>query len=201
MASPGPHPDPSQSPRPPARHTRRGLVGVAVGVGVGIGAVLVFQLRDMIGARTDVGGLAALSQVQAHLRPIDACRIEYNTRKVGVGQDDSTSIRIYACNPGEVFPTPVLYKVPADWPYRHLAFSAERSNAAVRWKIMVDRERVPFDQLEAALGSVAPDIGSTYPALHAALVADRTAEREALDRAEAQRERARQRAKDSYPPR
>ena len=169
-------------------------------IGVGAGVAFFVLARNDLGGRTDVGDLEALGGVQAQLRPIDACRMEFNTRTVGANQDKGDHVRIYACD-AEMFAAPVRMPVPENWPYRKQPFSfmANRSSKDARWAIAVHQSQVAFPDLVKALESIAPSIASGYANARANLDAQEKASKETLRRAEEEQERARQKAKGTYP--
>ena len=173
-----------------------GVIAGAIAVGVGVG----FSLFGRAGGRTDVGGLEGLRSVQEQLRPIDACRMEFNLRTFGVGQDNGERIEVYGCT-RELLPMPVMFPVPPSWPYRTLAFEAHRASTRERWSIEVDQSRIPFPDLVAAFQSIAPLIAAQYPALRAEHDAHAKKKKDDGEAAERERQRARQKAKESYPSR
>ncbi len=169
-------------------------------VGIVGGGYVMFSLNRSLTEGSDVGDLPELASVQATLRPLDICRIEYMMRTVGANQDKSERVRISPCR-SEMFPPTLYLSVPPTFPQRNMRFSIHRSSRSDEFTISVDKSRVAFGDLVTALTVLAPDVAARYPAARAAQDAADRAAQEQLQKNEAERARAQQRSRESYPTR
>lgn len=191
---------PTQPARKSGKNTILIIAMVAVVVGGMAAAVMVLGRKPtdvgMIG-KTDVGGLQVLADIQAQLRPLRACGVEYGERgrrgKVG----SHTDVWVSACENDRF--AGVRIAVPTERQVERVAFNLERDSVSEPWKILVDKNQVPFPELERALKQLSPFLAEEVPsrlaqAIEVKVAADR--ERQAREAAEPGRREA---AKNSYP--
>lgn len=176
------------------------VVAMALVFGVLGAAFAMFMIRDSLLKGSDVGDLPQFANVQATLRPLDVCGIEYMMRTVGANQDKRGRVRIYRCT-NEAFPMPIYLTAPTSFSERSLHFTIERSSREKPFAIRVDKSRVAFGELVDGLAILAPDIAARYPALRAEADAREAKDQADLRRQEAERDRARQQSRESYPSR
>lgn len=175
------------------------ILGVA-GVCAAGGAFLAWRLLAHRG-QTDVGGLAALASVQAQLRTVDACRIEYDYNTPGRYRERYRRIVfITPCGKPEIFPWKGRVNLSAEWAHEGLAFEAVRSSVADDWSILVDQERVPFPILVAGLGELTPIVVREAAGALAQARAEEAAGSAAYEENQRRLKQERERSQGSYPP-
>ena len=177
------------------------ILGVTVvAMGGGIFAALKLLGRDA--GKTDVGDLEALASVQAQLRAVNACRIEYNQwTRSHHRQMHRRNVFITRCDtPG---PTAWNAKVvlPEQWSHDALSFKAERSSLKDDWSILVHPEAVPFPVLVAGLEELAPILVRDAPAALAKSQADEAAADAKYEERQRQQEEQRRQNQEGYPTR
>ncbi|MHA7632984.1 hypothetical protein [Corallococcus sp. M7] len=174
------------------------LLGVMV-LAMGGGIFAALKLLGGGASKTDVGGLEALASVQAQLRPVDACRIEYNQwSRSHHRQMHRRNVFITSCG-ASIWSAKVV--LPEGWSHDALSFKAERSSVKDDWSILVDTQAVPFPVLVAGLGELAPIVARDASE---ALAKSRAAEAEGnakYEEHQRQQEQQRRQNQESYPSR
>ncbi|MBK6692203.1 MAG: hypothetical protein IPG50_08355 [Myxococcales bacterium] len=173
------------------------LAAALVAIGAVLAGAIVFGLSRGQGG-DDVGDLDALQAVQAQLRPLDACDLQYNTH-ASRHQYLNNMIAVQPCSGNSFLKPRVLIPVPANWPYKKLRFGGRRFSQHFRWTIEVDRASVPFQDLVAALESMAPTIVATYPGELARKLAEEANAKQKYEADLEERRRAGEKAKETYP--
>ncbi len=174
------------------------LATVFVTLGAVLAGVLGYGLSRSRNGGDDVGDLEALKGVQAQLRPLDACDLQYNTH-ASRHQYLNNMIAVQPCSGNSFLKPRVLIPVPANWPYKKLRFGGRRFSQHFRWTIEVDRASVPFQDLVAALESMAPTIVATYPGELARKLAEEANAKQKYEADLEERRRAGEKAKETYP--
>ncbi|AKQ65612.1 hypothetical protein A176_002524 [Myxococcus hansupus] len=190
-------------PSEPARTSGKGAIFIFAAVAmVGGVAATTFLLNrkptdiGMIG-KTDVGGLQALAGIQVQLRPLRACSAQYGERGRRGRTGSHTEVIVTACeNDGFGF---VRISVPTERQVERVAFNLARNSISEPWKILVEKDQVPFPELERALTQLAPFLAEEVPSKLAQAVEEKlAADREFQERKAAEPAR-RKAAQDSYP--
>ncbi|NVJ01327.1 hypothetical protein HV824_24885 [Myxococcus sp. AM009] len=193
----------SSSSKQPTRQSGKSTVLVLAAVAMvgGVAATTILLSRKptdigMIG-KTDVGGLQVLADIQTQLRPSRACSIRYGERGRRGKTGSHTEVVVSACeNDRFAF---VRITVPTERQVERVAFDLERNSVSEPWKILVDKDQVPFPELERALTQIAPFLAEEAPSrLAKAIEEKRAADREFQERQAAEPAR-RKAAQDSYP--
>ncbi|WP_147451971.1 hypothetical protein [Corallococcus sp. CA041A] len=175
-----------------------GCVVLAMGGGV-------FAALKLLGngaGKTDVGNRKALASVQAQLRTVDACVIEYNQwPRSHHRQMHRRNVFITSCDAKGLVPRSAKVVLPEQWSHDALSFKAERSSVKDEWSILVDTEAVPFPVLVAGLEELAPIVARDASE---ALEKSRAAEAESnakYEEQQRQQEQQRRQNQESYPSR
>ena len=114
------------------------------------GAAAYMSMRDSI-VREDVGDNAALRPLQEQLADFPGCNIRYRTHH----RMSDTTVLLGGCGESAAHAS---ISVPSGWRFPDLAFEATRDAANRRWRIYVDKSKVPLDTLVTALGKLAPAV-------------------------------------------
>ena len=187
----------------PERKSRKSAVLILAAVAmVGGVAAATFLLNrkptdiGMIG-KTDVGGLQALAGIQAQLRPLRACGVQYGERgrrgKVG----SHTAVWVSACENDRF--AGVSIGVPTERQVERVAFNLERASVSEPWKILVEKDQVPFPELERALNQLSPLLAEEVPSKLAQAIEEKLAAHRAWQERQAAEPARRKAAQDSYP--
>ena len=144
---------PRRSPQPPAKKSVWLIVAVAatVATGVLLGALLIGLTKGGFLTTTDVGTLSELAPIQAQLMPLDACEISYARRDKRGNRAHLESVFIKPCS-GDRNDSVVL-TVPRR---SGVGFSMERDTQGSPFKVLVEKDDVPFPELVAALNAYTP---------------------------------------------
>ncbi|MCY1043294.1 hypothetical protein OV208_18400 [Corallococcus sp. bb12-1] len=170
-------------------------------VAMGGGIFVALKLLGSAG-KSDVGDLEALASVQAQLRAVDACRIQYNHwPRSHHRQMHRLSVFITPCGASGIAPSSGKVKLPESWAHDALAFEAERSSVTDDWSILVNSEAVPFPVLLAGLSELAPIVVRDAPGALAKMRADEAEGNAKYEEGLRRREQQRQQNQDSYPSR
>ena len=102
---------------------------------------------------SDVGALAELAPVQAKLMPLDACKISYAARDKRGNRSHLESVFVDSCTGRDRFEA-VVITVPRG--PRGLGFVMERDAQSERFKVLVEKDEVPFPDLVTALSTYTP---------------------------------------------
>ncbi|RKH15590.1 hypothetical protein D7Y13_19765 [Corallococcus praedator] len=191
---------PMQPARKSSKNTILIIAAVAVVVGGMSAAVMLLGRKPtdvgMIGM-TDVGGLQALADIQAQLRPLRACGVEYGERgrrgKVG----SHTDVWVSACENDRF--AGVRIAVPTERQVERVAFNLERGSVSEPWKILVDKNQVPFPELERALEQLSPFLAEEVPSRLAQAIEAKLAAHREWQESQAAEPGRRDAAKNSYP--
>ncbi|NOK17493.1 hypothetical protein [Corallococcus carmarthensis] len=177
------------------------MLGITV-LAVGGGIFAASKLFGSGAGKTDVGDLKALASVQAQLRTVDACVIEYNQwARSYHRQMHRRNVFITPCDAPGLFPRNAKVVLPEQWSHDALAFKAERSSVKDDWSILVDPEAVPFPVLVAGLEELAPIVARDAPAALAKSLADEAEGKAKYEESQRQQEEQRRQNQDSYPSR
>lgn len=109
---------------------------------------------------SDVGALAELAPVQAKLMPLDACKISYAERDKRGNRKHFESVFVHTCT-GRARVESVVIKVPSA-PRGVVGFVMERDAQSERFKVLVEKDEVPFPDLVATLGTYTPIIVENF---------------------------------------
>jgi hypothetical protein len=109
---------------------------------------------------SDVGHLPELAHVQDALRPLDACAMEYARRDKHGHRAHFESVFVTPCSDRSAV---VVVKVEDGWGRRGVGFELARSASDQRWRVLVEKDEVPFADLVGALNAYAPIIAVEYP--------------------------------------
>ncbi|AGC49237.1 hypothetical protein MYSTI_07965 [Myxococcus stipitatus DSM 14675] len=185
------------SPEPPLANRAPWPLFIGLGMALVVPAAVIgySQLRGDSSGSTDVGALQDLAELQARLRPIPACRVEYGVR--GGRHGSSSSVRVWPCGAERL--DFVSVKVPEERRTQDVVFDLVRESPSEPWQVLVDKDRVAFPSLKRTLEQLAPVLVEDAPKETERV----RLERDALSRAEAAREDAerarREETKGSYP--
>ncbi|QDE91187.1 hypothetical protein BHS06_20630 [Myxococcus xanthus] len=191
---------PTQPAQKSGKNTILIIAAVAMVVGgIGAATLLLGRQPSDVGSlgETDVGGLQELAAIQAQLRPLRACGIEYGERGRRMKSGSHTSVWVSACENDRF--AGVRIEVPTARQVEGVTFDLERSSVSEPWKILVDKNQVPFPELKRTLEQLTPFLVEEIPsrlaqAIEAKVAADR--ERQKRQAAEPARREA---SKNSYP--
>ncbi|CAM3206642.1 hypothetical protein G4177_34275 [Corallococcus sp. ZKHCc1 1396] len=177
------------------------MLGVTV-VAMGGGIFAAVKLLGRDAGKTDVGDLEALASVQAQLRTVNACRIEYNQWSRS-SQREAYRRNVFITHCDAVGRTSWNAKVvlPEEWSHDALAFKAERSSLKDDWSILVHPEAVPFPVLVAGLKELAPILVRDAPAALAKSQAEDAAAAARYEERQRQQEEQRRQNQEGYPSR
>lgn len=174
-------------------------ISLVWGLGIAVGLLAVGLQRGGFLTTTDVGELPQFAQMQAQLRPLDICRVEYALRDKRGARRHLDTLFIETCSRGAY--DHVLLPVPTTWDRKHLGFELRRWSTSDRFALLVEKRDVPFPDLVAAVEAFTPVIVAEFPSK----LAEVRAQMEVYDRDVTRRreaEEARKRgAADSYPAR
>ncbi|WP_426752783.1 hypothetical protein [Myxococcus sp. Y35] len=148
----------------------------------------------------DVGQLPELAAVQAQLSALDACEMEYGSRKSSnrARWTGSTSrVKVVPC--GTFSSLGISVPVPPELQASDVTFDMRRGSVKAPWKILVVKEETSFPALKKSLEQLAPHLLTQYP-IERQRDADLDAQwaRERQARKDAERA-LKEEAKDSYP--
>jgi hypothetical protein len=132
------------------------LVSIA---SLAVGLVWVGLRKGGMLTLSDVGHLPALAELQDQLRPLEACHLEYARRDKHGHRGHFENVFISPCNDESVV---ILVKVDDSWGRRGVGFQLSRSAVDQPWKVLVEKDEVPFTELLGALHAFAPVISTEY---------------------------------------
>ncbi|MFP2962025.1 hypothetical protein ACLEPN_30620 [Myxococcus sp. 1LA] len=159
------------SPTPPAQpsQVKKLFIGLAAIAGLALvagGAVAVAAGTVPMGwmRTTDVGQLPELAAVQAQLSSLDACEMQYGSRRRanGVGSTGSKDmIRVEPCGTSSAYGISVW--VPLELQVSGVAFNMKRGSVKAPWKILIEKEQTAFPALKQSLEQLTPLLLTQYP--------------------------------------
>ncbi|QDE69366.1 hypothetical protein [Myxococcus xanthus] len=155
-------------PTPPARMSvvKKNIIGFSVvTLGIALTGVVTLGIRPMGWIRTtNVGRLPELAAVQAQLLPLDACEVEYGSRRGSGGRRWIGSQEYAYVTPcGTPSSYRISVRVPSERQVRDVAFDMRRSSVSAPWKILVDKDQTAFPALKQSLEQLAPFLLTQYP--------------------------------------
>ncbi|QDE91189.1 hypothetical protein BHS06_20640 [Myxococcus xanthus] len=155
-------------PTPPARMSvvTKKIIGFSVvTVGIALTGVVTMGIQPMGWMRTtNVGRLPELAAVQAQLLPLDACEVEYGSRRGSGGRRWIGSQEYAYITPcGTPSSYRISVRVPSERQVRDVAFDMRRSSVSAPWKILVDKDQTAFPALKQSLEQLAPFLLTQYP--------------------------------------
>ena len=154
----------SEASDPVKRPPRVNMVAVLLGawvVGGGLAALSIGIKPGGFLSTSNVGELAALADIQLQLMPVDACNIEYAGRDKRGNRKHLDALFIETCSQGAY--DHMVLGVPETWGRKGVGFEMTRSARDQRWRILVEKKEVPFEDLTAALTDFAPRIAKELP--------------------------------------
>ncbi|MCP3102445.1 hypothetical protein LZ198_26585 [Myxococcus sp. K15C18031901] len=147
--------------------------------------------------KTDVGALPELAGIQARLRPLNACGIQYGERGRRIKSGSHSAVWVSACEQDRF--QGIHLVVPAGRQVERVTFDMTRGSTSEPWAILVDKNLVAFPDLEKALEQLAPLIQEEAPTKLALAIEERAAKERQRQENEAAEKARREAAKDSYP--
>ncbi|ABF91566.1 hypothetical protein MXAN_4383 [Myxococcus xanthus DK 1622] len=155
-------------PTPLARMSviKKNIIGFSVvTVGIALTGVVTMGIQPMGWMRTtNVGRLPELAAVQAQLLPLDACEVEYGSRRGSGGRRWIGSQEYAYVTPcGTPSSYRISVRVPSERQVRDVAFDMRRSSVSAPWKILVDKDQTAFPALKQSLEQLAPFLLTQYP--------------------------------------
>ncbi len=196
---------PPSTPPEPLSQVKKLTIALAAVGGLALvagGAVAVASGTAPMGwmRTTDVGQLPALAAVQAQLSSLDACEMEYGSRKRanGVGSTGSRGrVRVYPC--GTSSAVGITVNVPQELQARDVTFNMKRGSVTAPWKILIEKEQTAFPALKQSLEQLTPLLLTQYPIARQRDADERTqSARDWAAHKDAERAR-KEAAKNSYP--
>lgn len=130
-------------------------------VGIALGLLIVGFKKGGFLTTTDVGELEQFAEVQKQLRPLDACSIHYALRDKRGNRQHFDAVFVEACSRGSY--DHVVIRVPETWGHKHVGFELTRDGVGDRFKVLVEKDEVPFDDLVAAMNDLMPRVANEYP--------------------------------------
>jgi hypothetical protein len=163
-------------------------------LGVGLGVLGIGLKKGGFLTTTDVGGLDALGPIQARLMALNICEMQHATRDKRGNRTHRETIFVTPCSTARAYER-VVIKVPQ----RAVHYEMKRSSSADRFKILVEKDDVVFDDLVSALGEHASILENTY---QRQLDQDRAMDanyQRGVDEARKAEQERKERAKGSFP--
>ncbi|SDE27652.1 hypothetical protein ACN6A1_14655 [Myxococcus virescens] len=191
-------------PTPPSQMSvvKKNIIGFSVvTLGIALTGAVTLGIQPMGWMRTtNVGQLPELAAVQAQLSSLDACDIEYGSRKSANGTrwtGSQSTARVTPCGTSSSFWISV--PVPPERQVDNVAFDMKRGSVKAPWKILVEKKQTAFPALKQSLELLAPHLLTQYP-IERQRDADRKAQwaRERQARKDAERA-LKEDAQNSYP--
>ncbi|NOJ51067.1 hypothetical protein [Myxococcus sp. CA005] len=145
---------------------KKNIIGFSVvTVGIALTGVVTMGIQPMGWMRTtNVGRLPELAAVQAQLLPLDACEVEYGSRRGSGGRRWIGSQEYAYVTPcGTPSSYRISVRVPSERQVRDVAFDMRRSSVSAPWKILVDKDQTAFPALKQSLEQLAPFLLTQYP--------------------------------------
>ncbi|MCP3061491.1 hypothetical protein LXT21_22150 [Myxococcus sp. K38C18041901] len=164
----------------------------AMGAGVMLGGSRAGDSEEI-----DVGALQEMAGIQAQLRSLNACGIQYGVRGRRMKSGSHEYVRVSACEQDRFAGARI--DVPTAQQVRQVTFNLERGAVSEPWKIRVDKSQVSFPDLQRTLEQLAPLLREKAPEALTRAIAERaSADRHRQESDAAERAR-REAAKGSYP--
>lgn len=140
---------------------RRWLLGIGMSVATIVTIVVLMGLqKGGFLTLTDVGELPELADVQARLMPLDLCGLEYADRDKHGHRTSFDYLHTRPCSSSRYEGMAVA--VPAVWGYKNVGYELTRDGPGERFKILVEKDEVPFTDLLGALGDHVPVLVEKY---------------------------------------
>lgn len=136
-----------------------GVFGMAVLVVGGVVLAVGMQKGGFL-TLTDVGELPELADVQARLMPLDLCEIEYAGRGKLGQRTRFDHLRTSPCS-GDGYEG-MSVAVPEDWGRKNVGYQLSRRGPGERFKVLVEKDEVPFPDLLGALADHVPVLVERY---------------------------------------
>jgi len=130
-------------------------------VGIALGLLIVGFKKGGFLTTTDVGELEQFAEVQKQLRPLDACSIHYALRDKRGARQHFDAVFVEACSRGSY--DHVVIRVPQGWGLKNVGFELTRDGVGDRFKVLVEKDEVPFNDLVAAMNDLMPRVANEYP--------------------------------------
>lgn len=181
---------------------KKNIIGFSVvTVGIALTGVVTMGIQPMGWMRTtNVGRLPELAAVQAQLLPLDACEVEYGSRRGSGGRRWIGSQEYAYVTPcGTPSSYRISVRVPSERQVRDVAFDMRRSSVSAPWKILVDKDQTAFPDLKQSLERLAPLIVEKYPEALATEIQRRVDSERAWQESKAAERARKEAAKTSYP--
>ncbi|MBZ4397209.1 hypothetical protein [Myxococcus sp. AS-1-15] len=145
----------------------------------------------------DVGALQEMAGIQAQLGSLKLCKVQYGVRGRRMKSGSHESVWVSACEQDRF--TGARIDVPTERQVQHVTFDLDRTSVSEPWKILVDKNRVPFPDLQRALEQLAPLLREKTPEALTRAIEERAAADRRREESEAAERARREAAKDSYP--
>jgi hypothetical protein len=139
---------------PPARAGRPVLMFVAIilifVLGIGGGLLSIGIKKGGFLQTSDVGELSQFADMQSRLRPLNICEAEYGRRTRSGARTSTEYLHIKPCETESSYET-VLLKVDPAVEKTGAIFKLERGGMTEKFKLVVDKDEVPFPSLLEAV--------------------------------------------------
>ncbi|AKU96304.1 hypothetical protein AKJ09_02968 [Labilithrix luteola] len=164
--------------------------------GVVLGVLTIGMKKGGFLTTSNVGDLEDLAPIQAQLMPLDACQIDYATRDKSGRRNHLDVAFVTPCSDSD---RRVVIHVSSGWGSRGVGFQMKRSSQANRWKVLVEKDEVPFPELKGALEEIASTMTTSYvPQLEDARARSKAYE-DGVQARKKEEEARKNGAKSSYP--
>lgn len=127
--------------------------------GIALGVLSIGMKKGGFLTTSDVGDLQDLAPIQSKLMPVDACEIDYATRDKQGRRDHLEVAFVTPCSESD---RRVVIHVSSGWGRKGVGFQMKRRSQADRWKVIVEKDEVPFPELKGALEEVATTMTTSY---------------------------------------